>query len=176
MASIPVPAILRPYGVQGIFVGGCVERGDGSSFRRKAHAHNYTKYPYWGWVCIRSAKRLWLDGTGKPSTLLWHEAGHIWRRSWTEDQVEAWARRQVRAQGGRGHYKAIRDQRKGETMTETIIRKVIIIQNKYPHSYGILWDGREDRYAGPFFSREDAEMNARDNAKVHGYKVEIEHC
>lgn len=98
MPTIKVPDCLRAYGVVGIFVGGCVVRGDGSSFRRRAHAHAHQGDLSQGWVCIRSPKRLWVNGTGKPSTLLWHEAGHIWRRSWTEAQVAGWARVQVKAQ------------------------------------------------------------------------------
>ena len=62
--------------VKGIFVGGCVERGPGSSFRRSAHAHNSTKDPWFGWICVRSAKRLTTPG-GKPSRTLFHEYAHI---------------------------------------------------------------------------------------------------
>jgi len=62
-------------GFRGIFVGGCIERKEGSSFRGKAHAH-YVKYKgkhqkYGGWICIRSAKRL------KQKNLLIHELAHI---------------------------------------------------------------------------------------------------
>lgn len=107
MPMIDIPAALKPYGVKGLFVGGCVHRGDGSSFRAKAHAHNKAKgeaeYAHWlglpnrsGWICVRSEKRLWLNGTKEPSRLLWHETAHIWRRSWTEKQCDAWARRQVK--------------------------------------------------------------------------------
>lgn len=66
--------------VKGIFVGGCVERGVGSSFRAKAHAHCFRKDPYFGWICVRSAKRLGeVSGqeVTKPSALLWHEYAHI---------------------------------------------------------------------------------------------------
>ena len=64
----------------GVFVGGCVERGEGSSFRRKAHAH--PDNPKWthqhpGWICVRSAKRLYVKGTNKPSLLMWHELSHL---------------------------------------------------------------------------------------------------
>lgn len=59
----------------GVFVGGCVERGDGSSFRRKAHAHCAKGDKWRGWICVRSAKRLF-NGS-KPSLLMWHELTHI---------------------------------------------------------------------------------------------------
>lgn len=66
--------------VKGVFVGGCVARGVGSSFRRRAHAHCMLRDPHFGWICFRSLKRV-----GKvedhmivePSRLLWHEYAHI---------------------------------------------------------------------------------------------------
>ena len=104
MPAINVPEKLKAFGVKGIFVGGCVARGEGSSFRAKAHAHSiipgtrnyHGTGEFLGWICVRSAKRLWLNGTDKPSTVLWHETGHIYRRSWTEKQCDVWARQQVR--------------------------------------------------------------------------------
>jgi hypothetical protein len=75
---------------KGIFVDGCVERGEGSSFRAKAHCHNdnHPQYPYFGWICVRSIKRIGgyvmasgLDGfdgeVTKPSQLLIHEYAHL---------------------------------------------------------------------------------------------------
>lgn len=55
--------------VKGVFAGGCVERGEGSRFRAKAHAH--TKGSFAGWVCVLSAKRL------TERMLMLHEAAHI---------------------------------------------------------------------------------------------------
>ena len=66
--------------VKGIFVGGCVKRGVGSSFRAKAHTHNMTDDKYFGWICVRSLKRVGeVKGNviTKPSQLLWHEYAHI---------------------------------------------------------------------------------------------------
>jgi len=60
------------YGVR-LFVGGCAERGDGSSFRRRAHAHVVGQHK--GWICIRSWRRV-LGSTSRPSMLIWHEVAH----------------------------------------------------------------------------------------------------
>ena len=80
---------LRPpdgWRAQGIFVGGCVERGEGSSFRAQAHAHTNPRTAHAGWICVRSLKRIGeyvasadaaFDGEiTRPSTLLWHEETH----------------------------------------------------------------------------------------------------
>ena len=90
MPSIPYPAF-EAYAyagiLQGVFVGGCVDRGDGSSFRAKAHAH--TKEPNKGWICVRSAKRLYVQGTDRPSKLMWHELCHLISGT---GHTEAWRR------------------------------------------------------------------------------------
>ena len=66
--------------IAGLFIGGCVQRGEGSSFRAKAHAHNFPGTPFHGWICVRSLKRVGLVKDGAvvhPSRLLWHEYAHI---------------------------------------------------------------------------------------------------
>lgn len=83
--------------IKGIFLGGCVDRGDGSSFRRKAHAHTRTKINQ-GWICVRSRHRL-MNDKGKPSLLMWHELAHLiskqghtnkWRKTMRELCGRVW--------------------------------------------------------------------------------------
>jgi hypothetical protein len=62
--------------VAGVFVGGCITRGEGSSFRAKAHAHINKNFPNPGWICVRSSKRLY-SASGKPSNTMIHELAHI---------------------------------------------------------------------------------------------------
>lgn len=90
-----------------VFVGGCVKRGDGSSFRRQAHAHNYRSDPHFGWICVRSPKRL-KTPSGKPTTVMFHEFAHIltpnaghgmrWRAQISELGYPAEAKRYARRQ------------------------------------------------------------------------------
>lgn len=69
--------------IAGIYVGGCVDRGDGSSFRAQAHAH--VEPPNKGWICVRSAKRLYM-ADGRPSRTLMHEYAHILSNSGHTDK------------------------------------------------------------------------------------------
>ena len=60
-----------------VFVGGCVSRGDGSSFRSSAHAHS-SKCKDAGWICVRSKKPETLRlPDGEPTNLMKHEYAHI---------------------------------------------------------------------------------------------------
>lgn len=72
MPEVVMEEVAR-YGKR-VFVGGCVERGDGSSFRRKAHAHVADAHT--GWMCVRSPKRLRMPD-GRPTLLIWHELAHL---------------------------------------------------------------------------------------------------
>lgn len=115
MPRVEYPAFQQYHEFKGVFVGGCVDRGDGSSFRAKAHAH--TKEPHKGWICVRSAKRLYVAGTERPSKLMLHELAHILTGHGHDDM---W-RREVRRLGGTiNHWetKAWHRQRRG-IMTET---------------------------------------------------------
>ena len=62
---------------RGIFVGGCVERGVGSSFRAVAHTHNLRSDPFFGWICFRKATKLMDYFKPEPSPMLWHEYAHL---------------------------------------------------------------------------------------------------
>lgn len=80
-----------------VFVGGCVKRGVGSSFRRKAHAHVIGENK--GFVCVRSWKRL-RSANGKPSQLMIHEYAHILTGHGHDD---VW-RAKMKEVGGRINY------------------------------------------------------------------------
>lgn len=61
-----------------VFVGGCIARGEGSSFRASAHAHNSKTDKHFGTTCIRSKKPDTLRlPNGEPSNLMKHEYAHI---------------------------------------------------------------------------------------------------
>lgn len=67
------PKELQRPEVRGVFVNGCVLRGEGSRFRAKAHAHERVGgFPdVSGWLCFLSAKRL------KDQALVLHELAHL---------------------------------------------------------------------------------------------------
>lgn len=86
-----MPTVLAPYikvrgkkrRLMGVFVGGCIERGDRSSFRHQAHAHTSSKDLYRGWICIRAERRLLQE------QLLIHELAHILTRQGHTDKWRA---------------------------------------------------------------------------------------
>ena len=96
--------IFQAWGVNGVGYGGCVRgnrfRSGPGAMRRRGHAHSERDDPLAGWICIKAfnpSRRY--TSTGKPSMLVWHEVAHIWRRSWTEKQCDAFAWKMVRKEG-----------------------------------------------------------------------------
>jgi hypothetical protein len=79
---LPRSAHLTPHHeLRGVFVGGCVARGEGSRFRAKAHAH--VSGHYRGWICFLSSK--WLHVRA-----LWlHELAHVVTR---QGHTDVWRR------------------------------------------------------------------------------------
>ena len=106
----------KELGYKGTFVGGCIERGDGSSFRSRAHAHCFGSDLYKGWICVRSHKRLRM-ANGKPSMLMLHEMAHIltpnhwhddcWREKVRElgGRISRWETKEYHRQRGYGQHK-----------------------------------------------------------------------
>lgn len=72
------PVVFAPFAAHpelaGVFVGGCVVRGVGSSFRAQAHAH--LDGAHRGWICVRSWRRLY-TASGAPGQLMLHELAHL---------------------------------------------------------------------------------------------------
>lgn len=85
-----MPEVLREHPeLKGVFIGGCVDRGVGSSFRAQAHAHTSGKNK--GWICIRGWRRLY------QRQLLLHELAHILTG---QGHTDVW-RTRLRQLGGR---------------------------------------------------------------------------
>lgn len=89
MPAVEFPEFAGHPEVAGVFVGGCVDRGDGSSFRAAAHAH--TDEPNKGWVCVRSPRRL-RTAAGGPSQVMLHELAHVLTGDGHTDRWRAMAR------------------------------------------------------------------------------------
>jgi hypothetical protein len=107
MPLINYPAFekYKELGFKGVFVNGCIERGDGSSFRAKAHAHNQILDKHFGYICVRSVKRLYTK-SNKPSILMIEELAHILTPNHWHDDI--W-RKKVRELNGRISYRQTKE-------------------------------------------------------------------
>lgn len=63
------PAGLDHPALRGVFIGGCIERGDGAKYHAKAHTH--TSGGNVGWICYQSNKWTWCK------ELALHELAHV---------------------------------------------------------------------------------------------------
>lgn len=89
MPVTPYPEFANYPEFIGLFVGGCVERGDGSRFRVRAHAHWGDDHT--GWICVLSPRRLYTE-SGKPSQVMLHELAHLLEPGGHHDKWRAAAR------------------------------------------------------------------------------------
>lgn len=87
----PYPAFAAYPEFRGLFVGGCVTRGVGSSFRHQAHAHIDPTDEHLGWICVRSWRRLH-TAAGRPSQIMLHELAHLLTGQGHTDKWRAAAR------------------------------------------------------------------------------------
>ena len=75
----------------GVFVGGCID--DGGAWRlwreEHGHAHNDTKDPWFGWICIIETKDV-ITKTGRATGILLHEYAHLLAEN--EGHSAAWKR------------------------------------------------------------------------------------
>lgn len=120
---------------KGIFINGCIERGEGSAFRAKAHAHNFTIDPYFGWICFRSPKRIKdcfrlfdtqeygeFDGEViKTNQILLHEYAHILTPNHYHDDT---FRKKLKEIGGH--------------LNKRYQKQPRIIKGKHEHVYSIM--------------------------------------
>jgi hypothetical protein len=95
----PIPSFWNwPAKVRGVFVGGCIEHGEGKwrDPANAAHSH-LERGMVRGWICLSSDRfLLMVDGSGRPNPVLTHEAGHVITE---QGHTQKWAAT-VRALGG----------------------------------------------------------------------------
>jgi len=65
------------HGYRGTFLGGCIERKEGSNIRSSAHVHCGNTDPFFGWVCIKSKKEGRVVRDGKATNLWKHELANL---------------------------------------------------------------------------------------------------
>jgi len=114
-------------GFRGVWLGGCIERKEGSNIRRSAHSHS-KKDNYFGWICMKSAKPERFISNGKLTNLAKHELAHLIAenrtgRSYGRDfckaalelgyRLQKYEHKSVRNAMGKVRIKAKRQQAKG---------------------------------------------------------------
>ena len=66
------------WGYRGVFLGGCIERKEGSNIRPSAHCHCSKTDNYFGWICFKSKKQeRVVKANNKPTLLFLHELAHL---------------------------------------------------------------------------------------------------
>lgn len=70
--------IVQKWGYRGVFLGGCIERKEGSNIRPSAHCHCAKNDKYKGWICFKSKKtERVIKQNGKSTLLFLHELAHL---------------------------------------------------------------------------------------------------
>lgn len=80
MPVYPIPPSWNwPAKIKGVFVGGCVEHGEGIWRTPGMAAHSHlNRGPAQNWICLTEDRfLLMVDGSGRPNPVLTHEAGHV---------------------------------------------------------------------------------------------------
>lgn len=64
--------------IWGVFVGSCIEERNAVTpwENARSHAHNFTKDPWFGWICVLNPKDV-LTTSGIPTNIIIHEIAHL---------------------------------------------------------------------------------------------------
>ena len=131
--------------VKGVFLGGCIIRGDGSGFKFRAMAHAHRRGDYPGWICVRSKKRLFMSDGIRPSNVMLHELAHILSDCGHTDKF----RRMLKKLGGRVIYNAKKRRRR----RILYFGPVKITSGKFKDDVGYFDNYEEDNGAIVYFGR-----------------------